>query len=95
MRQRKRLSFLIIKQVLINDLHGTLVSDGEFYKLVHKAQQYSVNVFPWMLQKLQDDKAIVMVRDTGILTLNEQFYDEHMGIDIAGTGKLNFVDFGM
>ncbi len=80
---------------LINDLHGTLVSDGEFYKLVHKAQQYSVNVFPWMLQKLQDDKAIAMVRDTGILTLNEQFYDEHMGIDIAGTGKLNFVDFGM
>ena len=80
---------------LINDLHGTLVSDGEFYKLVHKAQQYSVNVFPWMLQKLQDDKAIVMVRDTGILTLNEQFYDEHMGIDIAGTGKLDFVDFGM
>jgi len=36
-----------------------------------------------------------MVRDTGILTLNEQFYDEHMGIDIAGTGKLDFVDFGM
>lgn len=80
---------------LITDLHGTLVSDKDFYKLVREAQQYSVNVFPWMLQKLQDDKAVVMVRDTGILTLNEQFYDERMGIDIAGTGKLDFVDFGM
>jgi CRISPR-associated endonuclease/helicase Cas3 len=80
---------------LITDLHGTLVSDGEFYKLVRKAQQYSVNVFPFMFDKLHQEHAITEVRDTGIFTLSEAFYDEYMGINMAGTGKLDFVDFGM
>ena len=76
---------------LINDLHGTEVSNKDFYKLVREAQQYSVNVFPYMLQQLQDVKAIVMVRDTGILTLDEQFYDDKMGLDISGSGELDFL----
>ncbi|WP_350559704.1 CRISPR-associated helicase Cas3' [Psychrobacter sp. CAL346-MNA-CIBAN-0220] len=76
---------------LINDLHGTQVSTKDFYKLVREAQQYSVNVFPYMLQQLQDVKAIAMVRDTGILTLDEQFYDDKMGLDISGSGELDFL----
>lgn len=77
---------------LITALYGTLVNDKGFYKLVREAQQYSVNVFPFMLDKLMDAGAVTQVRDTGILTLSETFYDEQMGLNIAGDGKLDFLD---
>ncbi|HBD03435.1 CRISPR-associated helicase Cas3' [Psychrobacter pacificensis] len=80
---------------LISALYNTSVSDSHFYQLVHDAQQYSINVFPFMLDKLMDENAIHQVRDTGILTLSETFYDAQMGLNIAGDGKLDFMDFGM
>lgn len=76
---------------LITALYGTQVNDKEFYKLVREAQQYSVNVFPFMLDKLIDASAITQVRDTGILTLSETFYDEQMGLNIEGDSKLDFL----
>ncbi|MGP4716539.1 CRISPR-associated helicase Cas3' [Psychrobacter sp. T6-6] len=80
---------------LITALYGTQVNDKDFYKLVRDAQQYSVNVFPFMLDRLIDEKAVNQVRDTGILTLSETFYDAHMGLNIAGNGTLDFMDFGI
>ncbi|MGP5347194.1 CRISPR-associated helicase/endonuclease Cas3, partial [Psychrobacter celer] len=77
---------------LITALYGTQVNDKEFYKLVREAQQYSVNIFPFVLNKLIDDGAITQVRDTGILTLSETFYDERMGLNSMGDGKLDFLD---
>lgn len=77
---------------LITALYGTQVNDKEFYKLVREAQQYSVNVFPFMLDKLIDAGAITQVRNTGILTLSETFYDEQMGLNVAGDGKLDFIE---
>lgn len=77
---------------LITALYGTQVNDKEFYKLVRETQQYSVNVFPFMLDKLIDAGAITQVRDTGILTLSETFYDEQMGLNIEGDGKLDFIE---
>jgi CRISPR-associated endonuclease/helicase Cas3 len=76
---------------LITALYGTQVNDKEFYKLVREAQQYSVNVFPFMLDKLIDAGAITQVRDTGILTLSEAFYDKQMGLNIEGDSKLDFL----
>jgi len=32
-----------------------------------------------------------MVRDTGILTLDEQFYNDKMGLDASGSGELDFL----
>ena len=77
---------------LITALYGTQVSDKEFYKLAREAQQYSVNVFPYMFDMLQQEHAIEQVRDTGIFTLSEKFYDEHMGLNIGGDGKLDFIE---
>lgn len=77
---------------LITALYGTQVNDKDFYKLVRDAQQYSVNVFPFMLDRLIDEKAVTQVRDTGILTLSETFYDTHMGLNLAGNGSLDFID---
>ena len=76
---------------LITDLHGTQVSDKDFYKLVREAQQYSVNVFPYMFDQLYDTKAIEEVRDTGIFTLSESFYDKHMGLNLSGDGALDYI----
>lgn len=76
---------------LITALYSTQVNDKEFYKLVREAQQYSVNVFPFMLDKLIDAGAITQVRDTGILTLSEAFYDKQMGLNIEGDSKLDFL----
>jgi len=77
---------------LITALYGTQVNDKDFYKLVREAQQYSVNVFPYMFDKLQQEHAIEQVRDTGIFTLSETFYDEHMGLNLVGDGKLDFIE---
>ena len=78
-------------RALITALCGTQVNDKGFYQLVHDAQQYSINVFPFMLDKLMDENAIHQVRDTGILTLSETFYDAQMGLNVAGDGKLDFI----
>lgn len=77
---------------LITALYGTQINDKDFYKLVREAQQYSVNVFPYMFDQLQQEHAIEQVRDTGIFTLSEKFYDEHMGLNIAGDNKLDFIE---
>lgn len=78
-------------RMLITALYGTQLNDKDFYKLVREVQQYSVNVFPYMFDKLQQEHAIEQVRDTGIFTLSEKFYDEHMGLNIVGDGKLDFI----
>jgi hypothetical protein len=44
-----------------------------------------------MLDKLIDAGAITQVRDTGILTLSEAFYDKQMGLNIEGDSKLDFL----
>lgn len=78
---------------LITALYGTQASDKEFYKLVREAQQYSINLFPFMLDKLIDAGAINQVRDTGILTLSETFYDEKMGLNLEGDNHLDLMTF--
>ena len=77
---------------LITALYGTQFNNKDFYKLVREVQQYSVNVFPYMFDMLQQEHAIHQLRDTGIFTLSEKFYDEHMGLNIAGDGKLDFIE---
>ncbi len=78
---------------LITALYGTQANNKEFYKLAREAQQYSVNIFPFMLDKLIEADAINQVRDTGILTLSEAFYDDQMGLKIEGDSKLDFLGF--
>lgn len=79
---------------LITDLCGTEYSDKNFYKLVREAQQYSINIFRHAFEELQKEEAIHQIRDTGIFTLEERFYDEKMGLDRGGSGKLDFIGFG-
>ena len=79
---------------LITDLCGVEVKDADFYKLVKKAQAFSVNVFPFMFDKLVDAKALTPVADTGITVLDEKFYDEVMGLNPNGDSQMEFLSFG-
>ena len=79
---------------LITDLCGVQVKDADFYKLVKKAQAFSVNVFPFMFDKLAEAKALTPVADTGIIVLDEKFYDEVMGLNPNGDSQMEFLSFG-
>ena len=51
------------------------------YKLLKKAQQYSVNVFPNVWQKLKDADAVMPVqKGEEIYHLDERFYDPDFGL---------------
>lgn len=79
---------------LITDLCGVQVKDANFYKLVKKAQAFSVNVFPFMFDILDKAKALTPVADTGIIVLDEKFYDEVMGLNPNGDSQMEFLSFG-
>ena len=58
------------------------------YELLRRAQQYSVNVFPNVLRRLQDEYAVAEIQEgTGILYLNKQYYDDHTGLSELPVNK--------
>lgn len=76
---------------LITDFCGVSYKDEHFYKLVKKAQAYSVNVFPYMFDKLAEAKALTAIGETGIVVLNKRFYDEIMGLNPNGNSQMDFL----
>ena len=62
--------------------------------MVKKAQAFSVNVFPFMFDKLAEAKALTPVADTGIIVLDEKFYDDVMGLNPNGDSQMEFLSFG-
>ena len=52
---------------------------GELYKKMRQAQAYTINVFSWELNKLEEDGAIWKTR-AGIFALKEEYYNEGVGI---------------
>ena len=79
---------------LITDFCSVKVKDDNFYKLVKTAQAFSVNVFPWMFDKLAEAKALTPIGDTGIIVLDEKFYDAVMGLNPNGDSQMAFLSFG-
>ena len=58
------------------------------FDLLRRAQQFSVNVFPHVMRRLQDAGAVKEVQEgTGILYLNKQYYDSHTGLSEAAVNK--------
>jgi CRISPR-associated endonuclease/helicase Cas3 len=65
---------------LINDLCGAFDVEKQ-YKLLRRAQQYTVNVFPHELEKLQAARAVYPVQeDIGILHLHPDYYSPDFGL---------------
>ncbi len=63
------------------------------YKSFRRAQRYSVNVFPNVLKKLQDQQAIYEVQEgSGILYLDERYYSDEFGLSEVPVKDMGFLD---
>jgi CRISPR-associated endonuclease/helicase Cas3 len=84
-------------KTLITDLFGLKPEFPDFYQklrtLQRQAQKYSVNVFPHVWQKLSEAGAITEVKDTGIYTIEDQYYSDEYGLSVQADGKMDFYGF--
>jgi CRISPR-associated endonuclease/helicase Cas3 len=74
---------------LIGELCGAFEVEKQF-KLLRRAQQYTVNVFPHQLEKLQKEKALHEIQ-TGVDILylaDSRYYNEDFGLSLTPEGKM-------
>lgn len=74
-------------KMVINELCAAF-DPTKAFELLRRAQQFSVNVFPHVLRRLQDANAVTEVQEgTGILYLNRQYYDNNTGLSEVAVNK--------
>jgi CRISPR-associated endonuclease/helicase Cas3 len=79
-------------KALIGELCAAFDLSKQF-KLLKRAQQFTVNVFPHILNELQRTHAVHEVQEgTGILHLDERWYSNDFGLNIEGTEAMGFYD---
>lgn len=74
---------------LIGELCGAFEVEKQF-KLLRRAQQYTVNVFPHQLEKLQDENALHEIQ-TGVDILylaDTRYYNENFGLSLTPEGQM-------
>jgi CRISPR-associated endonuclease/helicase Cas3 len=77
-------------KALIGELCAAFDLSKQF-KLLKRAQQFTVNVFPHVLDELQRTHAVHEVQEgTGILHLDERWYSDDFGLNIEGTEAMGF-----
>ncbi|OSI21619.1 CRISPR-associated helicase/endonuclease Cas3 [Neisseria dumasiana] len=65
----------------------------EKYELLAQAQRYSVNVFPNVWRKLEEQQAVQeVIAGTGIYYLNERYYNDEYGLSADETSEMVFYD---
>jgi CRISPR-associated endonuclease/helicase Cas3 len=62
------------------------------YKLIRRAQRYSVNVFPHVLKKLQNRAVHEIQKGSGILYLDEQYYSDEFGLSEVPVKDMGFLN---
>lgn len=79
-------------QELINDLCGAFMVEKEF-DLLRAAQQYTVNVFPHILRKLEDAKALRQVSpELRIYCLDPRYYSPRFGLSTHRVAPLEVLN---
>ncbi len=77
---------------LVSDLCSAYELEKQ-YKLLRKAQRYSVNVFPNILTKLLDEQAVYEVqKGSGILYLDERYYSKKFGLSEKPVNDMGFLN---
>ncbi len=57
------------------------------------AQQYCVNVFPYMLEKLDKKKALFQThKESGIWHLDAQYYSKDFGVSLEPVAPMEFLN---
>lgn len=65
------------------------------YKLLRKAQQYTVNVFPHILKRLQEQQAVRPIQEgVDILYLDARYYSQDFGLGLTPTGEMEVLYVG-
>lgn len=77
---------------LVADLHAAFKLSTDF-DLLRRAQQYSVNVFPHVLERLQQAGALSTAEEGGlrVLCLNEQYYSPLFGLATEPVSKMELL----
>lgn len=76
---------------LVNQLCSAFEVEKQ-YALIKKAQQYSVNLFPYEFEKLAEQNAFYRVQEeTEIFYLDDKYYSEQFGISMEPINKEGFL----
>ena len=76
---------------IINELCATQYL-GKQYRLLKEAQRYSVNVFPYMFNKLIEQKVICEIqKDTGVFYLDKHHYSKYYGMSESPVQAMKFL----
>lgn len=76
---------------LISKLCSVVEIDKQ-YKLLRRAQRYSVNVFPNVLEKLQNLGAVHEAqKESGVLYLGDQYYSDKFGLSETLVKEMEFI----
>ncbi|MBW2164650.1 MAG: CRISPR-associated helicase Cas3' [Deltaproteobacteria bacterium] len=60
--------------------------------LLKTAQQYSVNIFPYIIKKLQKENALFQTyKESGIWYLNDQYYSKDFGVSLEPVSQMEFL----
>jgi CRISPR-associated endonuclease/helicase Cas3 len=79
---------------LISELCAAFEVDKQ-YKLLRKAQQYTVNVFPHILKRLQEQQAVRPIQEgVDILYLDARYYSQDFGLGLTPTGEMEVLYVG-
>lgn len=62
------------------------------YKLIRRAQRYSVNVFPDVLKRLQDRAVHEVQKGSEILYLDERYYSDEFGLSEVPVKDMGFLN---
>jgi CRISPR-associated endonuclease/helicase Cas3 len=62
------------------------------YKLIRRAQRYSVNVFPDVLKRLQDRAVHEVQKGSEILCLDERYYSDEFGLSEVPVKNMSFLN---
>lgn len=62
-------------------------------KLLKKAQQYTIDLYPQVFEQLNRDQAIISHFDGLLYELKETWYSDEYGLDIEGESEMAFMSF--
>ena len=76
---------------IVNELCSVYELEKQ-YKLIRRAQRYSVNVFPDVLKRLQEQAIHEVQTGSGILYLNERYYSDEFGLSESPVSDMGFLN---
>ncbi|MEI7981618.1 MAG: CRISPR-associated helicase Cas3' [Bacteroidota bacterium] len=76
---------------IIADLFSPFAFEKQF-ALLRKAQRFTVNVFPNVLDDLHKAGAVNEVKDIEVLVLNDQYYHQNFGLSTTIVNEMKFLN---